>query len=64
MCDINPVHYLFATGTAEVSAVCVCANVSVCVGECVYIKHSVESTTCFSGDLVPPRALYAPCCKA
>lgn len=30
MCDFNPVHYLFATGTSEVSTVYVCANVSVC----------------------------------
>lgn len=42
VCDFNPVHYLFATGTSEVSTVCVCANVSVCVSECVCIKYSAE----------------------
>lgn len=60
MCDFNPVHYLFATGTSEVSIyICVCLRKCFCV--CV--KYSAENIRCFCRDLVPPQEQHGSCCK-
>lgn len=46
VCDINPVHYLFATGTSEVSAVYVCAYNCLSYGLSM-LPHSQSTQTCF-----------------
>lgn len=63
MCDINPVHHLFATGTSEVSAIAGCACAWVCVrararerervNVCLNIKLNSDSLVRFQGGLKP-----------